>query len=191
MAEPGEAEAAKLRALAARANYLAIGRPDIGFSAKEGCRRAQFLRALDAEALRRVGMYVVQRPRLTRRFPLRAEGDPEAFVDSDFAGCAKTYKSTLGGGLLLGGHLSTHASSAQRTVAFSSDEAELASIFNGASEALGLQRLAADLGRSARVKVRAKASAAAGICRRAGLGTVRHLAVGQFWAQERFRARDF
>ena len=42
-----------------------------------------------------------------------------------------------------------------------------------------------------KIKVRTDASAAVGICRRAGLGKVRHLAVGQLWVQERLRLGDF
>ena len=39
--------------------------------------------------------------------------------------------------------------------------------------------------------VMADSSAAIGICRRTGIGRVRHLAVGQLWVQERVRAGDF
>eukprot|EP00969_Alexandrium_andersonii_P218074 9631781-Alexandrium_andersonii.AAC.1 len=48
-----------------------------------------------------------------------------------------------------------------------------------------------DLGFSARLRVYANSSAAIGICRRAGIGRVRHLAVGQLCAQERVRSGDF
>ena len=39
--------------------------------------------------------------------------------------------------------------------------------------------------------VHADSSAAIGICRRAGIGKVRHLAVGQLWVQEKVRSGDF
>ena len=64
-------------------------------------------------------------------------------------------------------------------------------ILRGASEALGLQSIAADLGISLEVSVHADSSAAIGICRRTGIGKVRHLATGQLWAQERLRAGAF
>ena len=57
----------------------------------------------------------------------------------------------------------------------------------GASEALGLQSLAADLGISAPVHVKTDSSAAVGICNRTGIGKVRHLATGQLWVQEKIR----
>ena len=37
----------------------------------------------------------------------------------------------------------------------------------------------------------ADSSAAIGICKRSGIGKVRHLAVGQLWVQERLKTKDF
>eukprot|EP00969_Alexandrium_andersonii_P353920 15440977-Alexandrium_andersonii.AAC.1 len=48
-----------------------------------------------------------------------------------------------------------------------------------------------DLGFSARLRVYADSSAAIGVCCRAGVGQVRHVAVGQLWVQERGRPGDF
>ena len=92
---------------------------------------------------------------------------------------------------MLGGHAVKHWSSTQKTLSLSSGESELSGILKGTSEALGLRSLAEDLGITAEVKVRTDASAAVGICRRCGIGKVRHLAVGQLWVQERLRAGEF
>ena len=43
----------------------------------------------------------------------------------------------------------------------------------------------------ARLAVMADSSAAIGICRRTGIGRVRHLAVGQLWVQEKVRSGSF
>eukprot|EP00969_Alexandrium_andersonii_P087629 3866217-Alexandrium_andersonii.AAC.1 len=48
-----------------------------------------------------------------------------------------------------------------------------------------------DVGFTAGLRAYADSSAAIGICRRAGVGSVRHVAVGQLWAQERVRPGDF
>ena len=56
-----------------------------------------------------------------------------------------------------------------------------------ASEAFGLQSVAQDLGFELRISLCTDSSAAVGICRRAGIGRVRHLAVGQLWVQELVR----
>ena len=84
-----------------------------------------------------------------------------------------------------------HWASTQKVVTLSSGEAELAGIVKGASEALGLQSLCADLGIQAGLEIHADSSAAIGICRRSGIGKVRHLATGQLWVQERLKNKDF
>ena len=83
-----------------------------------------------------------------------------------------------------GEHVIKHWSSTQKVVALSSGEAELAGIVKGSAEGIGLQSVAADLGLDLGLKVFADSSAAIGICRRTGIGRVRHLAVGQLWVQE-------
>eukprot|EP00969_Alexandrium_andersonii_P132851 5875356-Alexandrium_andersonii.AAC.1 len=51
-AEPlGSSEGRALRALAARVNYLSLDRPDLGFSAKELCRRTASPSTTDWAAL--------------------------------------------------------------------------------------------------------------------------------------------
>ena len=39
--------------------------------------------------------------------------------------------------------------------------------------------------------VQTDAAAAVGVCRRRGLGKIRHLAVADLWIQDRLRAKDF
>ena len=90
-----------------------------------------------------------------------------------------------------GAHLIKHYSNTQSTVALSSGEAEVGGVCKGASIGLGLQSVAADLGLSWNLAVHSDATAAIGICRRKGLGKIRHLAVADLWVQERVRAGDF
>ena len=110
---------------------------------------------------------------------------------TDFAGCGVTRRSTSGGCALRGSHLIKHWSTAQKAVTLSSGEAELCGIVKGTAEALGIQSIAKDLGVSVQVRIHTDSSAAAGICRRSGIGRVRHLAVGQLWVQEGLRRGDF
>ena len=91
---------------------------------------------------------------------------------------------------MMGTHLVKHWSSTQKVITLSSGEAELAGIVKGSAEALGMKSLAADLGIACEVSVYADSSAAIGICRRSGIGKVRHLAVGQLWVQERVRNKE-
>ena len=61
----------------------------------------------------------------------------------------------------------------------------------GAAEGIGLQSLARDLGLDLPLQLYVDSAAAIGICRRSGIGRVRHLAVGQLWVQERLREEQF
>ena len=92
---------------------------------------------------------------------------------------------------MMGEHLLKHWSTTQKVLALSSGEAELYGVVKGASEALGLQSVASDLGISVNLHVKTDSSAAVGICNRAGIGKVRHLATGQLWVQERIRSGAF
>jgi hypothetical protein len=185
-----EAATKWFRSGAARANYLAMDRPDLAFATKELCRRMSAPKLCDAASLRRVVRYLVDEPRLVYSFAWQQQSEFRAFVDTDFAGCLRTRKSTSGGCALMGTHLIKHWSTTQKVVTLSSGEAELAGIVKGSAEALGLQSLALDLGFEVKVRVYADSSAAIGICKRSGIGKVRHLAVGQLWIQEKVRSGE-
>ena len=90
-----------------------------------------------------------------------------------------------------GNHLIKQWSLTQTTVALSSAEAELSGICKGTSISLGLQAIARDLGLHWSLLVRTDAAAAIGVCRRRGLGKIRHLATSDLWIQERLRTGDF
>ena len=94
----GQELALKFRALAARANYLSLDRPDIGCAAKECCRRMSAPTTQDWLALVRLVRYLVGQPRVVYHFPRQDEvREIRPFVDTDFAGCLRTRKSTSGG----------------------------------------------------------------------------------------------
>ena len=108
-------EARAFRALAVRANFLCMDRPDIAFAATECCRRMSAPRSEDVRALERVASYLRGRPRLVYRFPWQQGEQPaHAYVDTDFAGCLITRRSTSGGLCLLGKHLIKHWSATQK-----------------------------------------------------------------------------
>jgi hypothetical protein len=178
------------RSYAARANYLAMDRADLAQATKELCRRMREPTWADVSALRRLAAYLAGSPRLVYEYLWQAPADIQVFADTDYAGCVATRRSTSGGCMMRGTHLIKHWSSTQRTVTLSSGEAELLGIVRGCSEALGLQSLARDLGIQTAISVCGDSSAAIGICRRAGIGKVRHLAVGQLWVQGLVRSGE-
>jgi hypothetical protein len=186
-----EEEMSAYRSGAARANYLSLDRPDIAYATKELCRRMACPTRGDFEPLVRVARYLKGAPRVVYYFAWQPECDLRTFVDTDFAGCVVTRRSTSGGCAMRGAHLIKHWSSTQKAVTLSSGEAELCGIVKGTAEALGIQSLGRDLGLEMSVSIHTDSSAAAGICRRSGIGRVRHLAVGQLWVQEGLRRGDF
>ena len=90
-----------------------------------------------------------------------------------------------------GQHMLRHWSKTQSTVALSSAEAELTGICSGASQGIGMRSMMKDLGLSWNLIVRSDAAAAIGICKRRGLGKVRHLATADLWIQDHVRTGDF
>ncbi len=195
-AAPGEGEnlpertSSLFRSFAARANYLALDRPDISQATKELCRRMSAPKAADLRALARVARYLAGAGRVIYEYPWQSCPVLRVYTDSDFAGCIATRLSTSGGAVMLGSHLLKHWASTQKRITLSSGEAELGAVVRGFSEALGLQSVARDLGVELQPEVHADSSAAIGICRRSGIGKVRHLAVAQLWVQDLVRSRE-
>ena len=58
------------------------------------------------------------------------------WTDTDYAGCAKTRKSTSGGVIMIGGHMIKSWSSTQNVIALSSGEAEYYGLVKGAAQGL-------------------------------------------------------
>ena len=56
---------------------------------------------------------------------------------------------------------------------------------------MGLRSVAGDLGLSWNLIILTDASAAIGVCRRRGLGKIRHLATADLWIQDKLRCKEF
>ena len=188
-------DATLFRALAARANYSPLDRPDISCSTKELCRSFSSPTTASVQALKRLVRYHHGKLRMVWQFYVQEHNADNSqitgFVDTDFAGCLVTRRSTTGLAAMRGRHLIKHLSQAQSTVALSSAEAELTGICRGTTHCLGLQSIAADLGISLSLEMRTDAAAAIGVCRRRGLGKIRHLHTADLWIQDRLRAKEF
>ena len=75
-------------------------------------------------------------------------------------------------------------STTQVTVSLSTAESEWHALVRTASALIGLQNLAADLGRYLQPILKTDASAAIGIASRRGAGKIRHLATQTLWLQQ-------
>ena len=145
----------------------------------------------DAKAIARLCRFLKGLPRLVQRIPF-ADHPPsiiEVYVDSDWAGCRRSRKSTSGGVILFGGAAVKGWSSNQSVIALSSGEAEYYASLKGASCALGFKAMLTDLGIESKIILYTDSSAARGIIHRAGLGKLRHLETGYLWLQAAVKAK--
>ena len=140
-------ELKRYQSVAAKLNCLALDRPDVQFPIKELMRMMSAPTDVDEQRLKRVLRYLAEGPRVIQTFPF--EPLPEEltlYVDSNFAGCARTRKSTSGGVICWGSGVLKSWSKTQSTIALSSGEAELAAVVKGATEGLGMKAIMKDFG---------------------------------------------
>ncbi len=141
--ELGVTATTRYRAVAARANYVALDRPDIQYTVKELCRGMSKPKRKDWVALERLGRYLHGRPRLVQTFEWQAQDQNiNAYSDADWASCKDTRKSTSGGALMWGSHCLRSWSKTQTVIAQSSAESELTATVKTTSETLGLIAMA-------------------------------------------------
>ena len=185
------AEATQYRALAARANYLAQDRPDAQYAVKEVARRMANPRRGDWNLLKRLGRYFKGAPRAVYHYYWQSPpAGLDTSVDSDWAGCKSSGRSTSGGVVQHGWHVIKTWSTTQAVVAMSSAEAELYAMTKGAAHTLGIMSLGGDFGMTLNAKIHADANAALGIVNRQGLGKLRHIRVQYLWLQSRVKEGD-
>ena len=179
-------EAATLyRALSARANHLSQDRFDISYCTKELCRDLCQPNTLSHGKLKRIGRYLVGHNRLVYENMFQdSPSELTTYVDTDFAGCTVTRRSTSGGCVMMGNHCVKHWSKTQSTIALSSGEAELGGIAYGMAQSIGVQSLCADLGIVVDINLFSDATAAIGITKRRGLGKIRHLHTSDLWVHD-------
>ena len=179
-------EAKKYRGGAARFNYLAQDRADVGFIAKELARGMASPSEADMCNLKKAVRYLKFRPRALQLYRWQ---DPQVEltceVDADWAGCVKTRRSTSGGVLRIGRHVIAHWSRTQPVVALSSGEAELNASLKGGCEVLGANELLNELGQSYKLQLLGDSTACKGVLHREGVGRLKHISVKQLWLQER------
>ena len=183
-------QATTYRGMSARGNYLAQDRVDISFCTKELCREFAAPANSSLQRLKRLARFLVGAPRLVYKYDWAhdcPDNELTVIVDTDFAGCRVSRRSTNGGVIMRGNHCLRHWSSTQTTVALSSGEAELGGLCKGAANGIGMRSVAKDLGVAFKIKMLSDATAALGMCRRLGVGKVRHLDTSLLWIQAKVR----
>ena len=183
-------ECKAFRMLAARLNYMAQDNPWLQFPAKEICRNMAKPSMGDFGKVKRVVRFL--KGAGEAKFFYEWQNEQEAreitvIVDSDWAGCKETRKSTSGGVLKIGRHVVRAWSSTQPTIATSSGEAELIAMYEGATRGLGLKTMMVECGFAPRlrmIRIWTDSSVAKSFVATRGLGKMRHLEVKLLWLQE-------
>ena len=184
-------DSSEYRALAARANFLALDRADIQFAVKEICTTMSSPTKGCKRKIKRLARYLIETPRLVSKFEFQDEPyEMEGFSDSDWAGCKRTARSTSGGAIMAGKHLIKSWSSTQKNITLSSGEAELVAAVKMSTELIGILQLLEDWGIRREARVYVDSSAAIGVVHRRGNGKLRHVRVGLLWIQERVEAGE-
>ena len=172
-------EHAKFRTAVGKLLWLAFVRPDCSYDVKELSRDVKGPTLESLAKLKHLLRYL-NGTRLTvlRLRPTimlsdwKTSLDVMVYVDSDWAGCPKTRKSTSGSIVQLLGASVVHTSRTQATVALSSGEAELFAIGQGINEALYVKSivLEAEFARGVRIVAYTDSTAGKSIASRFGTG---------------------
>ena len=130
-------------------------------------------------------------------YPLQGEAAGDArnppwlhcLVDSNWADCRETRRSTSGGAFMHGENVLATCSVTQAVQALSSGEAVYHAMLRGAAEALGLRATAEELGFRFKLapRVGSDSSAARSAASRHGLGKLKHVELKHLWVQETIR----
>jgi hypothetical protein len=178
------------RMLAARLNYMAQDNPMVQYAAKEVCRAMSRPTAKDFAKIKKVVRFLKGLGAVIWKYKWQCEDEScniTVYVDSDWAGCKETRRSTSGGVIKVGQHVLRTWSSTQPTIATSSGEAELIAMADGASRGLGLRTAMDEMGVKAKlsiVQMCTDSSVAKSFVSTRGLGKMRHLEVKLLWLQE-------
>ncbi len=173
------------RAIAARANYLAIDRPDIQYTTKEICKAMSAPTSKDWDKLKRIARYLIGKPRIIQHYTYQPEQyEGTIYTDANWAGCRKTRRSTSAGCVMIGRHCLKTWSKTQSTIATSSAESELYAATRGTQEGMGINTILGELGKQVKFKLLCDASAAIAIMQRQGIGKMKHVSVQWLWIQQ-------
>ena len=145
---------------------------------------------LGAQSLKRLTRFLVGKRKVVWHYHWQDVERSDVYSDTDWAGCPKTRKSTSVGCVMVGTHFIKAWSSSQASISLSSGEAEVVGVTEACAIAFGYRSLPSDLGLRLSCKVWTDSSAAIGICKRQGLGKLRHLDTQMLWVQQRVRNND-
>ena len=127
-----ESDAKLFVSVGALLNYIAPDRPEMQYAIKEVMRKGSCPSHYDFKRLKRIARHIIGQPRRALVFKYQqAQNRIDMYVDSDFAGCQRTRKSTAGGCAMIGAHCLKSWAKTLPILALSSGEAELMAVVKG------------------------------------------------------------
>ena len=178
--ELGHEETTMFRAVAARLNYLSQDRPKITFATMKLCSKD----TQDLKNFQRVGRFLVGRPRVWCLFGWQARPSSLNALADVWARDRQSRKSVSGCIIVHGNHLIKAWTKQQSVVATSTADSELYAGNRAATESMGVEAFAKDLGRVVPIRRHVDSSAALSIISRTGLGKAKHIEIQYLWLQE-------
>ena len=172
-------EHSAFRRAVGKLQWMTYTRPDISYATKELARSLQEPTTADQQKLKHLLRYIKgnehykQIIRPTIKVPESTVPDFNIYVDSDWAGCHVTRKSTTGFVITMLGATINYGSRTQATIALSSAEAELYAINTGATEALHLRGLCEELTNIKKINIRIHTDSSSGKSMATRIGTSR------------------
>ena len=166
--------------------HLAHDRPDVQWATKEAARRMQHPTELDRWRVRRLTRFLAHHRELWWTFELPADAVLElrTFVDSDWAGCVHTRRSTSGGAMCLSTALLLTWARTQGGISLSSMEAEYRALVAGAQESLLVKNLCHELGIELEIILLCDSTSAQASMQRRGVLHVKHMALKLLFMKE-------
>ena len=174
-----------------RAQFLAQDRADLSEAVKSLTRKMKSPNEADMKDLKRLGRYLVGKPRVVNVFyPQRETRIIKIHCDSDHAGCLVTRRSTTGYTVSIGRRCIKHGSNLQGTISLSAGESEYYALVRASAIGLSVKALKQDWGDECELVIHSDSSAARGTASRRGLGKLRHVQTRYLWLQERVASND-
>ena len=183
-AELSQKDATIYRSAVMRASFLSQDRPDIAECVKRMAQGMSAPRVAHQELLKRLARYLLKFSSMAVIY--RQQKLPTQIrisVDSDFAGCKVTRKSTTGCVQRFGSHLLKSNSNLQTSIGLNVAETEYYALCHGAAHGLGLQSFMRDLNLNVTLMVESDSNSARSFASRLGLGRQRHVQTRYLWLQ--------
>ena len=176
------------RGLAATLNFMSQDNMVLQYPAKEICRRMAGPTKNDVLTIKKLARFLIHLEGAEICYHWQSEEEASElriYVDSDWAGCVRTRRSTSGGVAMVGSHVLRTWSVTQAVTAISSGEAEFYAMIEGGTRGIGLMNMLNELGgQFSEIVLLTDSSAAKGFSSQRGLSKMRHIDTKDLWLQE-------